>query len=172
MKGKSIDIPFQQWMHIMRYEYDYSQDEKEFLYNGYADIIGKTFQYAVECRYDFVPFVNAFLGSDIFAYFEQMLSIYSRSPYHILAAFDNEMMGQGKRVQHLEQEQTDLAEVSYWLGYVLMQWKFLDGIDGSELATQYDVQWMMEQYEKGEFQKCSVRKAIQSTKAKFNFKVL
>ena len=53
-----------------------------------------------------------------------------------------------------------------------MQWKFLDGIDGSELATQYDVQWMMEQYEKGEFQKCSVRKAIQSTKAKFNFKVL
>ena len=172
MKGKSIDIPFQQWMHIMRYEYDYAQDEKEFSHNGYANIIGKTFQYAVECRYDFIPFVKAFLASDIFAYFEQMLSIYSQAPYHILAAFDNEMLGKGKRMHHLEEEQTELADVSYWLGYLFMQWKYLDDANGEELASQYDIQWMMEQYEQGTFQKYSIRKAIQATKAKFNFKVL
>ena len=172
MKVKSINIPFQQWLHIVRYEYDYAGDEQEYRNNGVAHIVGKTFQYAVECRYDFVPFINAFVSSDVFQYFERNMSIYSQSPYHILAAFDSEMMGKGMRMQHLEEEQTEQMEAAYWIGYLLMQWKLTDGISGAELAARYDLGWLFEQYEQGDFKNLSIHKAIQSTKAKFDFKVL
>ena len=58
---KSIEIPFQQWIHVVQPTYDYSGKDKEYLCDTVAHLIGKIFMYAVECRYDFVPFVEGFI---------------------------------------------------------------------------------------------------------------
>lgn len=113
---KSIEVPFQQWIHIVRSQYDYGGKNLEYQNDGLSHIIGITFQYAVECRYDFVPFVKQFISSDVFRYFGQNFSMYSHSPYHILASFDSEMMAQKIRPVHLEEEQKQYMEVAYWLG--------------------------------------------------------
>ena len=103
---KSIEVPFQQWIHIVRSQYDYAGKDQEYQNDGLSHIIGITFQYAVECRYDFIPFVKQFISSDVFRYFGQMFSMYGHSPYHILASFDSEMMAQKIRPVHLEEEQS------------------------------------------------------------------
>ena len=169
---KSIEVPFQQWIHIVRSQYDYAGKDQEYQNDGLSHIIGITFQYAVECRYDFIPFVKQFISSDVFRYFGQMFSMYGHSPYHILASFDSEMMAQKIRPVHLEEEQSQYMEVAYWLGYFLMEWSLTEGISGEELAQKYDIAWLMEQYEQGTFRNYSIHKAIQATRAKFDFKVL
>lgn len=169
---RSIEVPFQQWIHIVRNEYDYEGKDIEYENDGFAHIIGNTFQYAVECRYDFIPFVKQFISSDVFRYFGRNFSMYSQSPYHILASFDSEMIGQKIRPIHLELEQSEYMEVAYWLGYFLMKWSLTEGISGEELAQKYDIGWLIEQYQKGDFRKYSIHKSIQATRAKFDFKVL
>ena len=169
---KSIEVPFQQWIHIVRSQYDYGGKNLEYQNDGLSHIIGITFQYAVECRYDFVPFVKQFISSDVFRYFGQNFSMYSHSPYHILASFDSEMMAQKIRPVHLEEEQKQYMEVAYWLGYFLMECSLTEGISGEELAQRYDIAWLIEQYEQGSFREYSIHKAMQATRAKFDFKVL
>lgn len=172
MKKKSIEIPFRQWLHIVRFEYDYTGRDREYLVDSCAHMIGLAFQYAVECRYEFVPFVKQFVSSDVFRYFDRTLSVYSHSPYHILAAFDSEMLGKGVRPAHVEQEETDRMELAYWLGYLVTQWHMTEEIDGETWIKQYDVEWIIEQYKNGEIANWSIHKAIQCIRAKFDFKVL
>lgn len=169
---KSIEVPFQQWIHIVRSTYDYTGKELEYQIDGLAHIIGNTFEYAVECRYEFIPFVKQFISSDVFRYFGRNFSIYSQSPYHILAGFDSEMMGQGIRPAHLEEEQIEYRELAYWMGYFLTEWSLTEGVSGKELAERYDIAWLIQQYEDGEFRNYSIHKAIQATRAKFDFRVL
>ena len=69
-------------------------------------------------------------------------------------------------------EQSEYMEVAYWLGYFLMEWSLTEEISGEELVQKYDIAWLLEQYEKGDFRKYSIHKAIQATRAKFDFKVL
>lgn len=168
---KSIEIPFQQWLHVVRATYHYT-NQQEYLKDGFAHMIGVTFSYAVECRYEFMPFVKKFLCSDTFKYFGQTPTMYSHSPYHVLAGFDGEMMAEGKRCTHLDEEQVELREVAYWLGYFLMEWHLCENVSGEYLAEKYDINWLIEQYMSGRFAECSIKKAIHATKAKFDFSVL
>ncbi len=169
---KSIEIPFQQWIHVVRPTYDYSGKDKEYLCDTVAHLIGKIFMYAVECRYDFVPFLEGFISSDVFRYFDRSLNMYSNSPYHVLAAYDSEQRAEGIMPAHLEEEQPELMEVAYWIGYLFSEWKMVYEMDGAELVKSYDVAWIMKQYEKGGFRNYSIRKTIQAIRAKYDFKVL
>ena len=169
---KSIEIPFQQWIHVVRPTYDYNGKDQEYLCDTVAHMVGKIFMYAIECRYDFVPFVEGFISSDVFRYFDRNLNMYSNSPYHVLAGYDSEQRAAGKMPPHLEQEQPELMEVAYWMGYLMTEWKMVDGVDGEHIVKSYDIPWIIERYQKGDFRNYSIRKTIQAIRAKFDFEVL
>ena len=73
---------------------------------------------------------------------------------------------------HLDQEQPELMEVAYWMGYLMTEWKMVDGVDGEHIAKSYDITWIIERYQKGDFRNYSIRKTIQAIRAKFDFEVL
>jgi hypothetical protein len=108
--------------------------------------IGNVFSIAMaERKYNRYQFAKMWCLSDTFQSildFEEWLC--SQSKYYIMQVFDEEFAG---KLPEVDEGSPLYAEDTYWLGYVLTYWFFLDGTNGKEIIKNYDLDHVLDSYD-------------------------
>lgn len=118
--------------------------------------VGKLFEYAAQQHCHEITFCKQFLTSKTCKRLLAMdETLVSQSYLYLWHDIEKEFP-----VSH--NNETAFPDAMYWAGYLFMYWCFLEKISGKELINEYDIRWILENYEI--FHTLSTRTAIREIK--------